>query len=253
MSDSPLQQYRQAARGMIDRIAENEAENIAQAADACAEAILNGRLVHLFGSGHSRIPVEEMYPRYGSFPGFHPIVELSLTFHTQVVGANGQRQAMAIENMPGLAKRILRNFALSPQDAMIVFSNGGSNIVPIEMAEEAKRIGMTTAAVTSVESNRANPNRTLADVCDIVIDNGTPPGDAVVWVEGMDAPVSPLSSVGACFVANALKAEVAHRLVRAGDPPAVLASPVHVGKERAAEMFEESYDDYRRRVGVLYR
>ena len=44
------------------------------------------------------------------FPGFNPIVELSLTFHNLVVGANGQRQAMFLENTVGLAERILRNF-----------------------------------------------------------------------------------------------------------------------------------------------
>ena len=63
------------------------------------ESILAGRMVHIFGSGHSRIMVEEMWPRYGSFPGFNPIVELSLTFHNPVVGANGQRQAMFLENV----------------------------------------------------------------------------------------------------------------------------------------------------------
>ena len=253
MSKSPMQQYLRSTLELINRVAESEAERIQQAADACASAILKGRLAHLFGSGHSRIPVEEIYPRYGSFPGFHPIVELSLTFHTQVVGANGQRQAMALENAPGLAKRILRNFVLSDEDVMIVFSNGGSNLVPIEMAEGANEIGMTTIAVTSLESNRANPNKTLADVCGIVIDNGVPPGDAVVWIDGLETPVSPLSTVSACFIANALKAETAERLTRAGQPPKVLTSPVHVGRERAEEMFEESYDDYRRRVGALYR
>src|SRR3954466_9581370 len=80
----------------------------------CADAIAAGGLVHLFGTGHSRIPVEEMFPRYGSYPGFNPIVELSMTFHTQVVGSNGQRQAMFIERVEGLAERILANFALEP-------------------------------------------------------------------------------------------------------------------------------------------
>jgi uncharacterized phosphosugar-binding protein len=85
-------------------------------AAAFAESILKGRVVHVFGSGHSRIMVEEMWPRYGSFAGFNPIVELSMTFHNLVTGANGQRQAMYIENMPGLAAQILRNFKLSPID-----------------------------------------------------------------------------------------------------------------------------------------
>src|ERR1700693_4601299 len=87
-------------------------QQIRQAAQWFAESILAGRMVHLFGSGHSRIMVEEMWPRYGSFPGFNPIVELSLSFHNPVVGSNGQRQAMFLENVSGLAERILRNFGV---------------------------------------------------------------------------------------------------------------------------------------------
>jgi uncharacterized phosphosugar-binding protein len=114
-----------AASSLLTRIEETQAEPLAEASRLCADAIAAGRLVHLFGSGHSHIPVEEMFPRYGSYPGFNPIVELSLTFHTQVVGANGQRQAMFIERVEGLAERILANFELEPPDVMIVFSVGG--------------------------------------------------------------------------------------------------------------------------------
>src|SRR2546426_265706 len=78
---------------------EHQQSAIQQAADWFAETILAGRMVHLFGCGHSRILVEEMWPRYGSFPGFNPIVELSLSFHNLVVGSNGQRQAMFLENV----------------------------------------------------------------------------------------------------------------------------------------------------------
>jgi uncharacterized phosphosugar-binding protein len=104
-------------------------------------------MVHVFGSGHSRIMVEEMWPRYGSFPGFNPIVELSLTFHNPVVGANGQRQAMFLENVPGLAERILRNFALSAEDSALVISSSGCNVVPIEMAEEFKRRSVRVVSI----------------------------------------------------------------------------------------------------------
>ena len=107
-----------AARGLLDRV-EAQSEAIDEASRLCADAIAGGGLVHLFGTGHSRIPVEEMFPRYGSYPGFNPIVELSMTFHTQVVGANGQRQAMFIERVEGLAEAILDNFELGPPDAML--------------------------------------------------------------------------------------------------------------------------------------
>src|SRR5215204_3100215 len=105
------------ARALLDRLAATQGDALEQASQWCADAIAGNGLVHLFGTGHSRIPLEEMFPRYGSFPGFNPIVELSMTFHTQIVGANGQRQAMAIERTEGLAATILANFRLRASDA----------------------------------------------------------------------------------------------------------------------------------------
>src|SRR6187402_1895848 len=138
---SPAARYLGRCRAIVDAVAQQQA-GIHLAADWFAETILAGRMVHLFGSGHSRILVEEMWPRYGSFPGFNPIVELSLTFHNLVVGANGQRQAMFLENVSGLAERILRNFDLSPKDSALVVSSSGGNLVPIEMAEQFRKRGV---------------------------------------------------------------------------------------------------------------
>ena len=130
---TPTKQFLNKSRGLIDAV-EAQQSQIEQVADLFSQTILNGRMVQLFGSGHSRMMTEEMWPRYGSFPGFNPIVELSLSFHNLVVGANGQRQAMFLENVPGLADRILRNFDLNEQDSALVISSSGCNVVPIEMA-----------------------------------------------------------------------------------------------------------------------
>src|SRR5258705_4325364 len=124
---------------------------IAEAAKRFAQTFLAGRVVHVFGTGHSRVMVEEMWPRYGSFPGFNPIVELSLTYHNNVVGANGQRQAMFLENVPGLAERILRNFGLSDKDCAFIISSSGANIVPIEMAELFQQKKIKTVALITKE------------------------------------------------------------------------------------------------------
>src|SRR6187399_2417241 len=121
---SPSANYLDRCRELLEVVAGQHTQ-IEQAADWFAASILAGRVVHVFGAGHSRIMVEELWPRYGSFPGFHPIVELSLTFHNPVVGANGQRQAMFLENQSGLAERILRNFDLSPVDTALIISSGG--------------------------------------------------------------------------------------------------------------------------------
>src|SRR6185369_13240290 len=130
----PALEWLSEATVLLERLASTQAEAIETASRWCAEAIADDGLVHLFGTGHSRIPVEEMFPRYGSYPGFNPIVELSMTFHTQVVGANGQRQAMFIERTPGLAEVILSNFSFGAKDVMMVFSAGGTTAVPVEMA-----------------------------------------------------------------------------------------------------------------------
>jgi uncharacterized phosphosugar-binding protein len=254
---TPAETYLQKARGLVDAV-QAQLPAVRQAADWFAHTILAGRMVHVFASGHSRIMVEEMWPRYGSFPGFNPIVELSLTFHNLVVGANGQRQAMFLENVSGLAERILRNFDLSDKDSALVISSSGCNRVPIEMAELFQQRGLRVVAIISrrhSESSASNDPRgkKLQDFADLTLDTGAPPGDAMVKIEGLETPVSPGSTVGGCLLVNAIKAEVAERLTRAGHPPKVLSGAAVVGAERARELFEAAYDEHARRLAELYK
>src|SRR5713226_5551936 len=143
---TPALEYLEKCKAIIDTVGRQK-DAIEQAAEWFSRTILAGRMVHLFGCGHSRIMVEEMWPRYGSFPGFNPIVELSLSFHNMVIGANGQRQAMFLENVSGFAERILRNFALRPADSGLVISSSGCNIVPIEIAECFQRRSLKVVAI----------------------------------------------------------------------------------------------------------
>ena len=253
---SPSADYLSHCRKLIDAVEKQQAV-IQQAADWFAETILAGRMVHLFGSGHSRILVEEMWPRYGSFPGFNPIVELSLSFHNLVVGPNGQRQAMFLENVSGLAERILRNFDLSPKDSALVASSSGCNVVPIEMAEQFRKRGLKVVVIISKAHSEASKSqradgRKLQDFADLVLDTGAPAGDAMVKVEGLETPVSPGSTIGGCLLVNSIKAEVALLLTRAGQPPRVLAAGAMIGAEKSAAVFEEAYDEHARRLAKLY-
>jgi uncharacterized phosphosugar-binding protein len=257
LNTQPALAFIDGAAEIIQRIRDTQMENIAAAAQICADSIANGGLVHLFGTGHSRIPVEEIFPRHGSFPGFHPIVELSLTFHNQVVGANGQRQAMFLEKVEGLGEAILRNFIFSPPDSFMIFSNSGVNGVVVEVAQGAKAREMPVIAVVSVEhcnasSAKHSSGQKLTDVADVVIDNASPAGDALVNIEGLDYPVAPGSTLGYAVVVNALKAMVADELTKRGQPPLVLTSSVLIGSEASAQLFERTYDDYRARVAQVY-
>ena len=245
--------WTKAAIALLEKLDRTQAAALDQAAAICAEAIGGGGFVHLFGTGHSRMSVEEMFPRYGSYPGFHPIVELSTTFHTQVVGANGQRQAMFIERVEGLAEVILRNFRLSAPDAMVVFSARGVTANPIEMAMGARRRGLPVIAVTSVAESRAaaaghSSGTRLLDNADVVVDLGTPIGDALVSIDGLATPVGPGSSLAGVAVVNEIKVRTAELLVARGAMPPVLTSGSVVGSEESARLFDAAYDEHARRL-----
>ena len=249
-------EYIQKCRAILDTV-EAQTTPIQQVARWFADTILAGRMVHVFGSGHSRIMVEEMWPRYGSFPGFNPIVELSLTFHNLVVGANGQRQAMFLENVPGLADRILRNYDLSDQDSALVISSSGCNVVPIEMAELFQQKSVKVVALITKDHSEASVSKRadgkkLGDFADLILDTGAPVGDAMLTVPGLDTPVAPGSTVGGAVLINCIKAEVAKLLTEAGRPPKVLSAGVVVGAERAVDLFESAYDEHAHRLAKLY-
>lgn len=247
--------YLVEAAAILERVASTQLAAIDRAAEICAKSIAAGGLVHAFGTGHSRIPVEELF-RHGSFPGFHPIIELSLTNHTQIVGANGQRQAMWLEKVEGFGEVILRNFDFGPDDAMMIFSNSGVNAVVIDIALGAKARGMPVIAVVSLDhSARSAPRHSsrtkLVEIADIAIDNCTPAGDALISIDGLDDPVGPGSTIGFAAVVNAIKSQTALNLVTLGVPPLVLSSSIFIG-DASAQRFDDCYDEQSRRVSRLY-
>lgn len=256
MSNAALD-YIDQAKAILERIEATQVDAIENAAEICAQAIAGDGLVHLFGTGHSRIFIEEMFPRHGSFPGFHPIVELSLTFHNLVVGSNGQRQAMFLEHVEGFGQVILRNFVFSKPDCFLLFSNSGINEVVVDVAFEAKRQNLPVIAVVSVDHCNASAalhssGKKLTDLADIVIDNCTPAGDALVRVPNLADPVGPGSTIGAATVTNALKCRIAEKLTALGKPPLVLTSSYFIGSEASKKRFDDCYDDYRERVRKVY-
>ena len=259
VSPSPLAgQWTASAQILLDRLLLEQGNAISQVAQWCFESISNDGVVHLFGTGHSRIPIEEMFPRYGSFPGFNPIGELSMTFHTQVVGANGQRQAMFIERVEGLADQILENWTLKSQDLMIIFSVNGKSAVPLEMARGARRAGIKTVAVTSIAQNKDgkpthSSGTTLIDHVDIAIDLCTPIGDALIQVPNLETKVGPGSSITAIAIVNEIKVQTADLLVKNGIIPPVITSSSVIGSEQSKTLFDAAYAEHARRIASRLR
>jgi uncharacterized phosphosugar-binding protein len=176
-----------------------------------------------------------------------------MTYHTDVVGSNGQRQAMFIERVPGLAEVILDNFSFGPQDVMMIFSANGLTAVPVEMARGARRRGMKVIAVTGVtQSLGGEPDPAvggrLLDEADLVIDLCTPEPDAMVTVPGLDTPVGPGSTLAYVAIVNSLKVRIAQLLTERGMKPPVITRASVVGAERSRALFESAYREHARRV-----
>lgn len=224
-----LHQFRERISAVLDRVWTTQVPNLERAASLMAETIARGGLVHLFGSGHSVLPVQDIFPRYGAYPGFHLLMDARLMW-TNVIGSGGAKGLLWLERREGYAHVLFENEPIRAGDVMLVFSHGGLNAAGIEVALESKQRGITVVAVTSMDNYSKRPTthssgKKLADVADIVIDNCTPAEDALVRIEGWKAPVAAGSTVAAVAIAMALVAQVAAELAKRGLTPPVFVSP----------------------------
>ena len=243
---------------IIQKIAATQMPAIEAAAQICASSIVQDGLVFCWGGGHSRMSVEEMFPRIGSYPGFYPMVELALTFYTNMVGADGLQQSFFLERQEKYAEAILSNYEFGPHDSMICFSSTGINGLVIEMALQAKARDLQVIAVTSLAHahstiSRHSSGKKLFEVADVTIDNCTPAGDAVIGLEGLKYKVGPTSSIGALAIVNALKVRTAELMVEKGVPPVVLTSPHFADRpEEAEEQLQRVFKEFKRRKKMIY-
>ncbi len=224
-----LDKYRSAVTTILEKIWATQTDAIRSAARLMADSAGKGGLVHLFGSGHSVLPVQDVFPRYGSYPLFHPLMDARLMWQN-VIGSGGARGLLWLERREGYAEVLFENQPIRSGDVMIVFSHGGMNAVGIEVAMEARKRGLKVVGVTSMDNQRQkqashSSGKKLSDVCDIVIDNCVPAQDAVVGIEGWLAPVAAASTVAFVTIANAIVAEVAAEIAKKGMKPRVFVSP----------------------------
>ncbi|MDH4219138.1 MAG: SIS domain-containing protein [Candidatus Aminicenantes bacterium] len=213
---------------ILEKIKIQEMDKIKAAAEIMASCIQDDGRVYMFGSGHSVIPVLDIFPRYGSFVGFFPLYDPRLMWFN-VIGPGGARELLWLEKQEGYAEVFLQSYPLEQRDCMLVFSHGGLNTVPLEMALEAKKRGLKVISVSSLENaktaKRTHPSgKILPDIADIAIDNGVPPEDALVDV-GQLEKVAAGSTVAAVSIAMSLVAETASVLTKSGKVPPTFVSP----------------------------
>ncbi len=242
---------------LLDRLRATEMGNIERASEICANSIANGGLVFLFGNGHSRMMCEEMTPRQGCFPGFVALVELALSNHANIVGANGLRAPLHLEKYEGYAEEILKGFAFGRHDAFIIISTSGIRPVVVEMAQGARKRGLPVIAIMSRRhADAAAPAHSSGEkldrFADVVIDNQSPAGDCIAELEGLEWRTGPTSTVTGAMIMNMLRCETARLLLDRGVKPELLPSHQFQGNSAAAGQLERFYEAYRKSLRHLY-
>lgn len=233
---------------IIEQVVDSQGQQIETTASWMADSLIDGGIVHLFGSGHSHMVAEEVFHRAGSLLPLNPMLDINLTLF-------GLVNATLLERTTGYGKVVVGSHDIRPDEVVIVVSNSGINPVPIEVALESKGKGARTVAITSAAHYREVPRRSvdgqcLSDVVDLTIDTFVPVGDALIEIDGVDAPVGGVSSVVGIAIINALVVEVAEIMMKQGvQPPVIPSMNVAGGDERMAALVER----YRSRLPLLRR
>jgi len=242
VSDSAIDYLQAVAQG-LERLEQTQTEAIARAAATVTEVIVAGGRIFSFGASHSFMLTEELVYRTGGLMLINPIYPQGMNLFVRPLPLTSQ-----LERLPGLGRLLLENSPAQAGDALLIASTSGRNAVAIDMALAAGERGVTTIAITSLEyaqgvESRHPSGKKLHEVCDQVIDNCAPLGDAAVAIPGFPQKTGPLSTVLGCAIVNALVAQVIRNLVERGvTPPVFISANLPGGDEHNRRLLEENRD-----------
>ncbi len=249
-------QWLRNVRGIMDAIEQTQTDNIGKAAEVMADSIECGRWVHTFGCGHATLPIEEMYPRIGGVVGFHPMIELPLSFFTHITGEMGVHQFVFLERVEGYGVEIMKGYNFDPRDTMWLFSHSGINNVNIDVAIEAKKKGMKviaygSAAAAKGKQTRHSSGKTIFDIADIVVDTCAPVEDASVPLKNHQDKIGPVSTMA--FVTSVWMTVTTVAEILADRGVKLFIHPSHnvLGDTTAKQRLEEALAEYKKRVAGI--
>lgn len=241
------------ARDVTNRIEDSQMENIKEAAEVMANSIAAGRWVHTFGCGHATLPIEEMYPRIGGFVGFHPMIEIPLSFFTHIVGEMGVHQFVFLERVEGYGKEIMKSYNFDPKDTMWLFSHSGINNVNIDIALEAKKLGMKVVILGSENAfkdkeTRHSSGKKIFDIADIVVDTCVPAEDAMISLKNHKDKIGPISTIAFVTAVWMIITTVAEILIDKGVKLYIHPSHNVPGDTTAKDRLSEALNVYKMRI-----
>lgn len=240
--------YITALEKLLERIRQEQGAAIVAASNLVADALVAGGLIHTFGTGHSHLIADEAFFRAGGIAAINPILDERLVF------LKGALESTRAERVAGLARTLIAQEKIGPDDVAILISNSGRNNAPVEMALEMKSLGVRVVAITSVaQSSSSKPlhssGKRLFELADVVIDNCVPPGDALLALPGLATRIGPSSTVAGAAIINSIMIEAVAETLRRGAPVPVLPSANLDGVTE--ETLKDLLASYRGRIKYL--
>ncbi|MET8802829.1 SIS domain-containing protein [Streptomyces sp. NPDC004546] len=245
MSDgTPADLFFDAAIGLLQRVREEEAESIAAAGNLLADTVAAGGRLFAFGAGHSSLAAQDVVYRAGG------LALMNLLAVPGVVGVDVTPATLgsALERVDGLAGAVLDTSPVRSGDALVIISLSGRNALPVEMAVNARALGLKVIGVTSVAyasqtTSRHSSGTFLKDHCDIVLDSKIAVGDAELTLDSIPAPFAPASTVVTAALMQAVMATAAAALADRGiEPPLLRSGNVDGGHEWNRRVMREYGD-----------
>ncbi|MFE4371474.1 SIS domain-containing protein [Streptomyces sp. NPDC056835] len=245
MSESKLAgQFFDAAIGLLQRVRDEESAGVAAAGAAIADTVAAGGRLFAFGAGHSSLAAQDVVYRAGGF------AVMNLLTVPGVVGVDVMPATLgsALERVDGLAGAVLDSSPARAGDLLVIISLSGRNALPVEMAMNARALGLKVIGVTSVAYATETKSRHvtgtyLKDHCDIVLDSKIAVGDAELTADGIEAPFAPASTVVTSALMQAMMAAAAGELVERGiEPPLLRSGNVDGGTEWNGRVMTEYGD-----------
>lgn len=236
--------YIEKIKELIERIETTQWNQIEKAASMIVDVIAAGGVIHVFGAGHTHVLATEMFCRAGGLASVSPVVDPDMMVYF------GPNKGSLLERLEGFGRVLFETHDARPGELVIVVSNSGRNPAPIEIALAAKERGLKVIALTSMAfsqevASRHSSGKRLFEVADLVIDNCSPIGDAIVELEGLTGRVGPTTTVTNAIILNTIVTQVAANLLEKGiSPPILLSGNLDVSREHNNRL----RDQYRSRI-----
>ena len=212
--------YFETMQEVVEKVKTTQRENILKAAQILADTTEKGGIIYGFGAGHSHLVTEDAFWRAATPANYCALLEPSITGTFEIT------KSYLMENTYNIGRHVVDYHRVSPNDVMIIVSNSGNNIAPVDAAIRAKEKGIPVIAITAVDyanwlKTKHHDGVKLKDIADIVLDNCTPIGDAIADIEGFPMKVGSSSTIPMVLLQNMILTQMVEILVERGHNPDV--------------------------------